>query len=145
MVDAAKTGNKPIVTKIAPIDCVNESACVDSDKKNGGMVMNSKNMDPLVRLPDQIGWLVTCESTWYPTANISASGTHPDAIISAIQTVPVQPNSSPKATPTLLNRSVSKASSKNHEGTEMGDLPRFPKVIRELTRRLVTSSAETSP
>ena len=107
--------------------------------------MNSKNIEPLVRLPDQIGWPVTCDSTWYPTANISASGTHPEAIISATQTVPVHPSSSPNAVPTLLNRSANKPSSMNHEGTETGDLPRLPRVMSELTRRLMTSRAETNP
>ncbi len=59
LVDAANTGNNPIVTRIAPIDCVKVSAWLDSERKNGGMVTNSKNMDAFVRLPDQIGCSVT--------------------------------------------------------------------------------------
>ena len=143
--DAANIGINPTVTSIAPIDCVNASALVDSDKKNGGTVTNSKNMDALVRLPDQIGCSDTWDRTWYPTANIRAKGTQPDAMISAIQTVPVHPRDSPRALLTLLKRRTTSPSIMNHEGTDTGDSPRFPKVISELTNRLITRSAETSP
>ena len=145
LVDAANTGMSPKVTRIAPTDCVKESAWPDSARKNGGTVTKRRNIEALVRLPDQIGWPVTWDKTWYPTPNISASGTHPDAIISATQTVPVQPSVSPITTANLLNSRVNKPKIKNQDGTEIGELPRLPIVINEFTNRLNTSIPEINP
>ena len=114
-------------------------------RKNGGTVTNNKNIEALVRLPDQIGWPVTCDNTWYPTPNIRARGTHPEAMISATQTVPVQSSVSPRATANLLKSKVNSAKIRNHDGIEIGDAPRPPMVINELTSRLRTSNPETNP
>ena len=57
--DAAMIGINPTVTRIAPIDCVKLSACVDSARKNGGTVTKRRSMEAFVMLPDQIGCPVT--------------------------------------------------------------------------------------
>ena len=143
--DAAIIGINPTVTRIAPIDCVKLSACVDSARKKGGIVTNRRSMEALVMLPDQIGCPVTWDSTWYPTPNISANGTHPDAITPATQTVPVQSSDSPSALANLLKIRTNSPRTKNQDGTEIGELPLLPRVINELTRRLRTRSPETNP
>ena len=97
MVDAARIGISPTVANIAPIDFQKSSAWFASAKKNGGTVKKSSSILAFVKLPDQIGWPVTWDMTWYPTANIRARGTHPEAIVPATQTIPVMSSASPKA------------------------------------------------
>ena len=63
----------------------------------------------------------------------------------AIQTVAVQSRDSPKATANLLNSKVNSAKMKNQDGTEIGELPRSPMVINELTNKLRTRKPETNP
>ncbi len=67
--------------------------------------------------------------TWYPTANMSAKGTQPFAIISAIHTVEVAPKTSPNTEASLLNNNVVRAKTKNQDDTPIGALSLLPSVM----------------
>ena len=77
--------------------------------------------------------------------SISASGAHVDNIIWATQTVDVQSSDSPRAVLILPKMTVNKPRTRNHDGTDIGEVPLSPRVIRELTIRLRAKNAETIP
>ena len=76
LIEAAKIGRTPSVSKIAPT-FVKKLLPDASVIKNGGIVINKRNMLAVRMEADQMGCLAAIGTTWYPTAKIRASGTQP--------------------------------------------------------------------